>query len=110
MSSISKSDAKGILNIYAPLLSTNSTDLFVRQLWKQVLDNTKAEKETLEMFKEVGKTKRNPFFRVSSEKQTIIKGKCWKLQQKSPPSTFLNATGTKMTEKYERSNRQQIKL
>ena len=51
-----KSDAKGILNNYAPLLLTNSTGLFGRQFRKQVLDNTKAQKETLEMFREVSKT------------------------------------------------------
>ena len=50
----SKSDAKVILNAYAPLLSTNNTELFGRQFRKQVLDNTKAQKETLEMFREVG--------------------------------------------------------
>ena len=43
----SKSDTKGILNIYAPLLSTNRSELFGRQFRKQVLDNTKAQKETL---------------------------------------------------------------
>ena len=57
----SKSDAKGLLNSYAPLLSTNSTGLFERQFWKQVLDNTKAQKETLEIFREVGKSKKKPF-------------------------------------------------
>ena len=57
----SKSDVKGILNTYAPLLSTNSSELFGRQFRKQVLDNTKAQKETLEMFREVGKTKKKPF-------------------------------------------------
>ena len=56
----SKSDAKGILNTYAPLLSTNSTELSGRQYRKQVLDNTKAQKESLEMFREVGKTKKKP--------------------------------------------------
>ena len=34
----SKSDAKVILNIYVPLLSTNITKLFGDQFWKQVLD------------------------------------------------------------------------
>ena len=43
----SKSDAKGILNIYAPLLSTNRSELFGRQFRKQVLDNTKVQKQTL---------------------------------------------------------------
>ena len=57
----SKSDANGILNTYTPLLSTNSTELFGRQFWKQVIDNTKAQKKTLEMFREVGKTKKKPF-------------------------------------------------
>ena len=42
VSSNSKSDAKGILNTNAPLLSKNSTELFGRQFRKQVLDNTKA--------------------------------------------------------------------
>ena len=57
----SKSDAKGILNTYASLLSTNSTELFGRQFRKLTLDNTKAQKETLEIFREVGKTKKKPF-------------------------------------------------
>ena len=57
----SKSDTKGILNTYAPLLSTNSTKLFGRQFRKQVLDNTKSQKETLGIFREVGKTKKTPF-------------------------------------------------
>ena len=57
----SKSDAKGILNTYAQLLLTNSTEPFGRQFRKQVLDNTKAQKETLEMFREVGNTKKKPF-------------------------------------------------
>ena len=57
----SKSDPKGILNTYSPLLSKNTTELFGHQLWKQVLDSTKAQKETLEMFREVGKTKKKPF-------------------------------------------------
>ena len=61
MSLNSKSDAKGILGTYAPLLSTNSTKLFGRQFQKQVLDNAKAQKETLEMFRKVGKTKKKPF-------------------------------------------------
>ena len=61
MSLNSKSNAKAILNTYDPLLSTNSTELFRRQFRKQVLDNTKAQKEILEMFKEVGKTKKKPF-------------------------------------------------
>ena len=52
----SKSDAKGILNACFPLLSTNSIALFGCQFRKQVIDNTKAQKETLEMFIEVGKT------------------------------------------------------
>ena len=43
----SKSDAKGISNIYAPLLSTNRSELFGRQFRKQVLDNTKVQKQTL---------------------------------------------------------------
>ena len=51
-----KYDTKGILNTNTPLLSTNSTELFGRQFGKQVLDNTKAQKETLEMFREVSKT------------------------------------------------------
>ena len=59
MSLNSKSEAKGIVNTYVPLLSTNSTELFGRQFRKQ--DNAKALKETLEMFREVAKTKRNPF-------------------------------------------------
>ena len=57
----SKSDTKGILNTYAPQLSTNSKELFGRQFRKQVLANTKAQTETLERFKEVGKTKKKPF-------------------------------------------------
>ena len=57
----SKSDAKAILNTYAPLLLKNNTELFGRQFRKQVLDNTKAHKETLEMFREVGKTKKKLF-------------------------------------------------
>ena len=61
MSLNSKSDAKGILNTYAPLLSTNSTELFGHQFQKLVLDNTKTQIETLEMYREVGKTKRKPF-------------------------------------------------
>ena len=62
----SKSDAKGILNTYASLLSTNITELFGRIFRKPTLDNAKAQKETLEMFREVGKTKK--------EKQTVPKG------------------------------------
>ena len=61
MSLNSKSDAKGILNTYVPLLSTKSAELFGRQFRKQVLD-TKAQKETLETFREVGKTKKKPFW------------------------------------------------
>ena len=57
----SKSDANGILNTYTPLLSTNSIELFGRQFRKKVVDNTKAQKETLEMFREVSKTKKKPF-------------------------------------------------
>ena len=57
----SKSDAKGILYNYGPLLSTNSSELFGRQFRKQVLDNTKAQKETLKMLREVDKTKKKPF-------------------------------------------------
>ena len=57
----SKSDAKGVLNTYAPLLSTNSAALFGCQFWKEVLDNTKSQKETLEMFRGAGKTKKKPF-------------------------------------------------
>ena len=57
----SKSDAKGALNSHTPLLSTNSTEIFGRQFWKQVLDNIKAQKETLEMIREVGKTQKKPF-------------------------------------------------
>ena len=57
----SKSDAKCILNTYVPLLSTYSTELFGRQFRKQTLDNAKAQKETLQIFREVGKTKKKPF-------------------------------------------------
>ena len=65
----SKTGTKGILNTYAPLLSTNSTELFDCQFWKQVLDNAKDQKETLDMFWEVGKTKKNPF-RQGFERET----------------------------------------
>ena len=61
MSLNSKSDAKGILNTYDPLLLTNRTELIGCQYRKQVLDKTKAQKETLEMFREVGRTKKKPF-------------------------------------------------
>ena len=61
MSLNSKSDAKGILNIYTPELSTNYTELFDHQFRNQVLDNTKTQKETLEMIKETGKAKKKPF-------------------------------------------------
>ena len=58
----SKSDANSILNTYTPLLSTNSTELFGGQFRKQVVDNTKAQKETLEMFRGLVRLKRNPFW------------------------------------------------
>ena len=57
----SKSDAKVILNIYTPELSTNCTELFDNQFRNQVLDNTKTQKETLEMIKKTGKAKKKPF-------------------------------------------------
>ena len=57
----SKSDAKDILNIYTPELSTNCTELFDNQFRNQVLDNTKTQKETLEMIKKTGKAKKKPF-------------------------------------------------
>ena len=50
-----------MLNTYASLLSTNITELFGRIFRKPTLDNTKAQKETLEMFREVDKTKKKPF-------------------------------------------------
>ena len=39
----SKPEAKCRLNIYTPLLSTKSTELFDCQFWKQGLDNNKAQ-------------------------------------------------------------------
>ena len=104
----SKSDTKGILNTYAPLLSTNSTELSGRQYRKQVLDNTKAQKESLEMFREVGKTKKKPLSAgfPARNKQLLKGNKCWKPQQNCPPSTFSNAATTKMAEKYNKPNHQ----
>ena len=61
MSLNSKSDAKVILNIYTPELSTNCTELFDNQFRNQVLDNTKTQKETLEMIKKTGKAKKKPY-------------------------------------------------
>ena len=56
-----KSDAIGIFNTFAPLLSTNSTETFGCQFQKQVLENSKVHTEILVMFKQVGKTKKKPF-------------------------------------------------
>ena len=49
----SKTLAKDILNAYVPLLSTTRTVRFCCKFRKQVLDNTKARKETFEISKEV---------------------------------------------------------
>ena len=65
-----------------------------------MLYNTKAQKEALKMFREVGKTKKNRFWQGFWKKQTITNGKCWKSPQNSPPSTSSSTTTTKMTEKY----------
>ena len=69
MSLNSKSDTKGILNTYAPQLSTNSKELLGRKFRKQVLANTKAQKETLECSKRLVKLKRKPF-RQSFQRKT----------------------------------------
>lgn len=58
----SKSDAKGMLKTYANLLSKSSdSELFGKDFRKEVMDSNKAQKQTLEMFKDVGKPKKKPF-------------------------------------------------
>ena len=61
MSSNSKSNAAGELNTCAPLLLVHNGEHFDNQYPSQLLDNTKAQKETLETFKEVGRTNKKPF-------------------------------------------------
>ena len=105
----SKSDARGIFNIFAPLLSRNSTELFGCQFWKQVLDNTKVQREILLIFKEVGKTKINSFYQDFQQERNNQQEKVLETITEILPSTFSNATTTKMAEKYNETNCQQIK-
>ena len=106
----SKYHAKAIINAYALLLSITRTERFRRPFRKQVLDNTKTQKEMFEISEGVNKSKKKPF---STGFPARHKQSPWESagnhNKKFPMLVFSNATITKTAEKYIKSNCQQFK-
>ena len=101
-----KSDAISIFNTFAPLLSTHSTETFGYQFQKQVLDNTKVQREILVMFKQVGKNKKKPF---SQDFQQETNNQQWKRagsHKRYPPINIFERNNNKDGRKIQQSNRQ----
>ena len=68
-----------------------------------MIDNTKAQSETLEMSKRLEKLKETLFVRASCEKHND-QGKVLETTTEILPSTLFNAATTKMAEKYNKPN------
>ena len=94
----SKSLAKDILNAYVPLLLTTRTVRFCRKFRKQVLDNTKARKETFEISKEVSKFKKKKPFSTGfpARHKKSLRERAKNLSKNSPLLVFSNAAITKL--------------
>ena len=92
----SKYHAKAIINAYALLLSITRTERFRRPFRKQVLDNSKTQKEMFEISEGVNKSKKKPFSTgFPARHKTITMGKCWKPQQKIPNASFFERNDNK---------------